>query len=145
MYQRRRLGTLGIEWHPTSLKLAVGPIENANGVVFQIPFIDPERWVDPMPEFIDAIDWEQENEIQSEDTDSEYDAAEEFSSEADHESISVGVSGDSQYSLEDSEEVNNSSKDGLRRSRRKPRKSEVSDSSLLSSAFLQLSHYYILG
>ncbi|CAA6673220.1 unnamed protein product [Spirodela intermedia] len=125
MYQRRRLGALGIEWHPPSVKFAVGPGENINAAAFQIPLIDLERWIEPIPEFVDAVDWEQENEVQSEDTDSEYDAAEEFSSEADHESVSVGVSGDSQCSPEESEVNHSTAKDGLRRSKRKNQKSEV--------------------
>ncbi|XP_078428519.1 uncharacterized protein LOC144700843 [Wolffia australiana] len=127
MYQRRRLGALGIEWHPPSLNFAVGPADGVGGVAVHIPFIDPERLLEPVPEFLDTVDWEQEIEVQSSDTDSEYDATEEFSSEADHESASVAASGDSMYSQEDSEELVCGAKDGLRRSRRKSQRPEIEE------------------
>ncbi|MQL90867.1 hypothetical protein Taro_023467 [Colocasia esculenta] len=124
MYQRRRLGALGIEWHPPSVKFAVGPADNINGGDYQFPLIDLDRWVEPVPEFLDAMDWDQENEVQSDDTDSEYDATEEFSSEGDGESAGVSSSADSECSAEESE-GNHGSKEGLRRSKRKIQKTEV--------------------
>uniref|UniRef100_A0ACD5YPN7 Uncharacterized protein n=1 Tax=Avena sativa TaxID=4498 RepID=A0ACD5YPN7_AVESA len=43
MYQKRRLGTLGIEWRPPSVNFAVGPTYNATTGEYQIiPIIDPD-------------------------------------------------------------------------------------------------------
>ncbi|KAJ8623351.1 hypothetical protein MRB53_031880 [Persea americana] len=122
MFQQRRLGALGIEWHPPSVRLAVGP---ADGQDFQMPvFADMDRWIEPLPE-IDIMDLvEQENEVQSDDTDSEYNVTDECSSEGDQRNLSTGSSGDPECSAEDSD-VDHSSKERLRRSKRKKRKTEV--------------------
>ncbi|KAK1294151.1 hypothetical protein QJS10_CPA16g01646 [Acorus calamus] len=127
MYQQRRLGALGIEWRPPSLNFAVGPAHNINHDghdVQLLPFIDLDRVVEPLPEFLDAIDWEPENEIQSDDTDSEYNVTDECSSEGERESLCFSSSGDPECSAEDSE-FDHDNKEGLRRSKRKKRKSEV--------------------
>lgn len=123
-FQQRRLGALGIEWHPPSVRLAVGP---ADGQDFQMPvFADMDRWIEPLPE-IDIMDLvEQENEVQSDDTDSEYNVTDECSSEGDQGNLSTGSSGDPECSAEDSD-VDHSSKERLRRSKRKKRKTEVSE------------------
>ncbi|XP_025796075.1 bromodomain and WD repeat-containing protein 1-like isoform X3 [Panicum hallii] len=43
MYQKRRLGTLGLEWRPPSVNFAVGPTYNATTGEYQtIPIIDPD-------------------------------------------------------------------------------------------------------
>lgn len=131
MYQQRRLGALGIEWHPPSVRLAVGP---ADGQEFQMPQLaDMDRWIEPLPD-IDIIDLEQENEVQSDDTDSEYNVTDEYSSEGDHGNLSTGSSGEPECSADDSE-VDHSSKEKLRRSKRKKRKAEVSENPFLSFKF----------
>ncbi|WOL15991.1 PH-interacting protein-like [Canna indica] len=126
MYQRRRLGILGIEWRPTSLTLAVGPMYNVTTGDFQpLPILDLEPWIEPLPEVVDAIDWEVENDMQSDDTDSEYNVAEECSSEGEPESLSNISSGDAESSAEEEISVAHDGKDGLRRSKRKKHKSEA--------------------
>nr|XP_010938293.1 bromodomain and WD repeat-containing protein 3 [Elaeis guineensis] len=123
MYQQRRLGTLGIEWRPTSVNFAVGPTYNVDTGDYQmLPIVDLDRWAEPLPEFVDAIDWEPENEVQSDDTDSEYNVTDEYSSEGEHECLSSSSSGEPVCSAGDSGDHNN---EGLRRSRRKKHKSEA--------------------
>ncbi|KAI0529449.1 hypothetical protein KFK09_001999 [Dendrobium nobile] len=125
MYQQRRLGALGIEWRPPSVKFAVGPTYNAHTGDYQIlPIVDLDRLIDPLPEFADFIDWEPENELQSEDTDSEYNATDEYSSEGEHASLSGSSTGEAEYSAADSD-VNHVNMEGLRRSKRKKLTSEV--------------------
>ncbi|XP_009384423.2 uncharacterized protein LOC103971976 isoform X2 [Musa acuminata AAA Group] len=125
VYQRRRLGILGIEWRPTSLKLAVGPTYNATTGDFQpLPIGNLEQWVEPSLEVVDAIDWEVENDMQSDDTDSEYNVTDEYLSDGEHESLSNSSSGDAESSAEDSR-VDHDLNEGLRRSKRKRHKSEA--------------------
>lgn len=126
MYQRRRLGALGIEWHPSSMNLAVGP-DFSLGQDYQMPpLADLDRVIEPLPELLDAVYWEPEIEVISDDTDSEYNIAEEYSSEGEHGSLSPASSfSDPECSAEDTE-VERSHKDGLRRSRRQKYKTEVS-------------------
>ncbi|XP_058083453.1 uncharacterized protein LOC131231314 isoform X2 [Magnolia sinica] len=125
MYQQRRLGALGIEWRPPSVKFAVGPGEHFGLQDYpMLPIPDLDRWIEPLPEFLDAMDWEQENEVQSDGSDSEYNVPEEYSSEGEHISLSAGSSGDPECSAEDSE-ADHVNKDGLRRSRRRKHKAEV--------------------
>ncbi|XP_006649960.1 PH-interacting protein-like [Oryza brachyantha] len=122
MYQKRRLGTLGIEWRPPSVNFAVGPTYNATTGEYQIiPTIDPDRW-EPLPEITDFIELEPENEIISDDTDSEYNGLDEHSSEGEQEALS-GDSSDASYS---SAEIDgdNLTDTALRRSRRKKKKSD---------------------
>ncbi|CBI36946.3 unnamed protein product, partial [Vitis vinifera] len=125
MYQQRRLGALGIEWHPSSINLAVGP-DFSLGQEYQMPpLADLDRVMEPLPELVDAVYWEPENEVISDDTDSEYNIAEEYSSEGEHGSLSAASSfSDPECSAEDTD-VEHSHKDGLRRSRRKKYRSEV--------------------
>lgn len=125
MYQQRRLGALGIEWRPSSLKLAVGPDFSLDQGYQLQPLADLDVMIDPLPEFIDVMDWEPENEVQSDDNDSEYNVAEEYSTEEEKGSLSSTSSGDSECSAEDSEDGENPM-DGLRRSKRKKQKAEVS-------------------
>uniref|UniRef100_A0A5B6ZS60 Putative bromodomain and WD repeat-containing protein 3 isoform X1 n=1 Tax=Davidia involucrata TaxID=16924 RepID=A0A5B6ZS60_DAVIN len=119
MYQQRRLGALGVEWRPSSVRFAVG----ADMSLDQDFQPDLDILIDPLPEFIDAMDWEPENEVQSDDTDSEYNVTE-YSSGGEQGSLSSNSSGDPECSAEDSE-VENTHQDGLRRSKRKKQKAEV--------------------
>ena len=81
MYQKHRLGTLGIEWRPPSVNFAVGPTYHATTGEYQIiSVIDPDRW-EPLPEITDFIELEPENEAISDDTDSEYNGMDDYSSE----------------------------------------------------------------
>ncbi|PAN50018.1 hypothetical protein PAHAL_9G492100 [Panicum hallii] len=96
MYQKRRLGTLGLEWRPPSVNFAVGPTYNATT----------------------------ENEVISDDTDSEYNGMDENSSEGEQEIMSGDSSGTS-YSSAEIDADNPNSAAHLRRSRRKKKKSEA--------------------
>lgn len=125
MYQQRRLGALGIEWRPSSLKLAVGPDFSLDPDYQLQPLADLDVMVEPLPEFIDVMDWEPENEVQSDDNDSEYNVAEEYSTGEEQGNVSSTSSGDSECSAEESEDGDDH-KDGLRRSKRKKQKAEVS-------------------
>lgn len=113
-FQQRRLGTLGIEWRPSSIKYAVGPDFTAGQDYQVIPLVDLEGMLEPQPEFLDAMLWEPEYDILSDDADSEYNVNEDNSSAAEQGSISAISSSDLEYSDDDS-----SNRDGLRRSRRK--------------------------
>ncbi|OVA02540.1 Bromodomain [Macleaya cordata] len=125
MYQQRRLGALGIEWRPSSVKFAVGPADISGLQDYpMLPLVDLDRMIEPLPEFIDAMDWEPENEVQSEDNDSEYNVTDEYSSEGEQGGLSTSSSGDPECSAEDSD-AEHSQKDGLRRSKRKKHKGEV--------------------
>ncbi|KAK8636104.1 hypothetical protein V6N13_004814 [Hibiscus sabdariffa] len=118
MYQKRRLGALGIEWHPSSTKFAIGP-DISLGQDFEMPLLeDLERVIEPLPDFMDAMYWEPENEVISDDNDSEYNVAEECSTEGEQGALCSSSSRGTESSEEDSE-VECSHKDGLRRSRRR--------------------------
>ncbi|XP_043720069.1 PH-interacting protein-like isoform X4 [Telopea speciosissima] len=122
MYQQRRLGAFGLEWRPPSVKYAVGANTSLGLQDYQmLPLPDLDRMIDPLPEFIDIMDWEPEIEVQSDDTDSEYNVTEEYSSEGEQGTAGTGSSSDPECSGEDSE-VEHSHKDGLRRSKRKKHK-----------------------
>ncbi|XVF22103.1 hypothetical protein REPUB_Repub12eG0145000 [Reevesia pubescens] len=117
MYQKRRLGALGIEWHPSTTKFAIGP-DISLGQDFDMPPLeDLERVMEPQPDFIDAMYWEAENEVISDDTDSEYNVAEECSTGGQGALCSSSSRG-TEISEEDSD-VKRSKKDGLHRSRRR--------------------------
>jgi PH-interacting protein len=125
-FQQRRLGALGKEWHSSSLRLAVGPDFNVDPDYQMLPLADLDMLTEPLPEFVDAMDWEPENEgqVQSDDTDSEYNVTEDFSI-GEQGSLSSISSGDPECSAEDSE-AEDAEVDGLRRSKRKKPKAEVS-------------------
>ncbi|KAF5192296.1 Bromodomain and wd repeat-containing protein [Thalictrum thalictroides] len=124
MYQQRRLGALGIERRYSSVNFSVGPVDVNSIQDYQmLPLPDLDRIIEPLPEFLDAIDWEPEIEVQSEDNDSEYNVTDD-PSEGEQGSLGTIFSGDSECSAEDSE-GEHSLKDGLRRSKRKKRKEEV--------------------
>lgn len=124
MYQKRRLGALGIEWRPSSVRFAVGPDFNLDQGFQMLPIADLDLLIDPLPEFVDAMDWEPEIEVLSDDTDSEYNVTEECSSGREKGSLSFNSSGDPECSSEDSE-VEGTHIDVLRRSKRKKQKVEV--------------------
>ncbi|KAF7063030.1 hypothetical protein CFC21_069563 [Triticum aestivum] len=121
MYQKRRLGTMGIEWRPPSVDFAVGPTYNATTGEYQIiPVIDPERW-EPLPEIPDFFELEPEIEVISDDTDSEYNGMDDKSSEGEQENLSGDSSGAS-YSSAEIDGNNLSDSANRRRSRRKKKK-----------------------
>ncbi|XBH66546.1 hypothetical protein VPH35_095025 [Triticum aestivum] len=124
MYQKRRLGTMGIEWRPPSVDFAVGPTYNATTGEYQIiPVIDPDRW-EPLPEIPDFFELEPEIEVISDDTDSEYNGMDDKSSEGEQENLSGDSSGASYSSAEiDGNSLSDSA--NLRRSRRKKKKSKA--------------------
>ncbi|GAV70868.1 WD40 domain-containing protein/Bromodomain domain-containing protein [Cephalotus follicularis] len=124
MYQQRRLGALGLEWRPSSLKLAIGPDITLDQYYEMPPLADLDVFIEPLPEFIDVMDWEPENEVRSDDTDSEYNVTEEDSAGGEQGSVSSSLSGGAECSTEDSD-VEGTDMDGLRRSKRKKQKEEI--------------------
>ncbi|XWS38951.1 hypothetical protein CRYUN_Cryun18bG0007700 [Craigia yunnanensis] len=123
MYQQRRLGALGFEWKPHPDNLAVGPDVSLDQDYQIPPLADLDAIVDPLPAFLEAMDWEPENEVLNDDNDSEYNVTEEFSTGGEQGSLG-SFSGDPECSSEDSE-IDDSHKDGLRRSKRKKLKAEI--------------------
>ncbi|XP_056167155.1 uncharacterized protein LOC115675964 isoform X2 [Syzygium oleosum] len=122
MYQQRRLGALGIEWRPPTVRFAVGPDFMLGQEYQMLPLADLERMIEPLPEFSDAVFWEPENEIISEDNDSEYNVTEE--SEGERGSLSAGFSSDPECSGGDSD-AKQSHRDSRRRAGRKKHRTEV--------------------
>ncbi|KAJ8766361.1 hypothetical protein K2173_022420 [Erythroxylum novogranatense] len=121
MYQKRRVGALGFDWRPPSIRLSIGPDFSLDPEYQIPPLADLDVYLEPLPEFVDTMDWEPENELQSDDTDSEYNVTEEYSSGGDQGSLDYVSSGDPDCSEESEEE----GKDGFRRSKRKKPKTEV--------------------
>ncbi|XP_065860340.1 uncharacterized protein [Euphorbia lathyris] len=127
MFQQRRLGALGVEWRPPSIKFTVGP-DFSLGLDYQMPPLeDLDRMIEPLPEFLDAIFWEPEIEIISDDADSEYNLAEDCPSEGEQGSLRYISPSDSDCSMEDSD-IDHDREDGLRRSRRRKHKTDVGSS-----------------
>lgn len=126
MYQGRRLGALGIEWRPSSVRFAVGAEISLDQEYQMLPIADLEILIDPLPELLEAMDWEPEIEVQSDDNDAEYTVPEENSSGGEQGSLSSHSSGDRECSAEDSE-AENAQEDGLRRSKRKKQKAGIND------------------
>lgn len=124
-FQRRRLGALGLEWRPSSLKLAVGPDFSLDPDFHMLPLADLDMLTEPLPEFIDAMDWEPEIEVFSDDADSEYNVAEECSSRGEKGCSSSNASDDPGCSTDNSDEED-AHMDRIRRSKRKKQKAEVS-------------------
>lgn len=121
MYQQRRLGTLGIEWHPSSVRFAVGP-DFSSDQDHILPLPDLDVLIDPVPEFMDVMEWDPEVEVISDDTDSEFNVTDSFGGDGRH--ISSTSSSDSECSEEVSE-AECSNKDSVRRSRRRKKKRKV--------------------
>ncbi|CAN4091708.1 unnamed protein product [Withania somnifera] len=124
LYQQRRLGALGIEWRPSSFRFSIGTDFNMDQQYQTFPIIDLEMLVEPLPAFVDAMDWEPEVEIQSDESDSEYHVTEEYSSGKEQGSFCSDAYANPEISYEDSE-AEDDQKDALRRSRRKKQKAEV--------------------
>ncbi|KAI7736101.1 hypothetical protein M8C21_004230, partial [Ambrosia artemisiifolia] len=124
-YQQRRLGALGFEWRPSALRFAVGTDINLVDQEYQVPPIaDLDILMDPLPEYIDAMDWEPEIEIQSDENDSEYNVTEEYHSGGEQGSLSSNASASLESGAADSEDQS-SHDDVSRRSKKKKMKSEV--------------------
>ncbi|KAH6811226.1 WD40 domain-containing protein [Perilla frutescens var. frutescens] len=114
-YQQRRLGALGIEWRPSSIKFAVGT-DIGMGQEFQIlPLPDLDVVLEPLPDFVDAMFWEPENDVIHDDNDSEYNVTEEHFSD-EQTCPSDSNSSDSVCGEEDN--VRRNPKDSMRRSKR---------------------------
>lgn len=121
MYQRRRLGALGIEWRPSSVKFAIGPDFNLGQEFAMPPLEDLDRMIEPLPEFIDAMYWEPENEFISDDNDSEYNIA----TEGEQRTLSYSSSSGAECSSEEDSEIEHSHRDAFRRLRRRKPEAEV--------------------
>ncbi|KAL4025081.1 hypothetical protein IC575_013457 [Cucumis melo] len=122
-YQQRRLGAMGVEWRPSSLKLSVGPDFNLDPDYQLLPLADLDM-VEPLPDIVDAMDWGPENEVQSEDTDSEYNVTEDYSTGGEQRSLNSNCSTDPECSSEDTG-IDDAPADGLRRSKRKKQKADM--------------------
>nr|GEU54066.1 PH-interacting protein [Tanacetum cinerariifolium] len=105
LYQQRRLGSLGFEWRPSSVRFAVGTDISLVDQEYQVPPIaDLDILMDPLPEFLDAMDWEPEIEVHSDDNDSEYNVTEECHSAGEQGSLSSNASASIECSGGDSED-----------------------------------------
>lgn len=125
VYQQRRLGALGLEWNPNSLKLATGPDFTLDPEFQMLPLADPDILTEPLPEFVDLMDWEPDIEMQSDDTDSDFDVNEDYVTGGEQGSLSSNSSVDSEGRTEDGE-TDDTKLDRVRRSKRKKQKAEVS-------------------
>ncbi|KAK4406935.1 Bromodomain and WD repeat-containing protein 1 [Sesamum angolense] len=81
MYQRRRLGALGIEWRPSSIKFAIGTDIGMGPEFHILPLADLDVVLEPLPDYVDAMYWEPENDGMNDDNDSEYNITEEYFSD----------------------------------------------------------------
>jgi PH-interacting protein len=122
-FQKRRLGALGKEWRPSSLKLAVGPDITLDRD-YQMPPLADLDLAEPLPEFIDVMEWEPEVDILSDENDSEYNVPEEYSSGKEQECLNSSTSGESGSSSGESYE-DDDHQNSLRRSKRKKHKKEA--------------------
>ncbi|CAN1281488.1 Bromodomain and WD repeat-containing protein 1 [Linum perenne] len=122
MYQKRRLGSMGLEWKPPSVKFAIGPDFSLDPVYHIFPLADLDLPIEPLPEFIDVMDWEPEQQMHSDDTDSEYNVPEEDSTGGEQGSFNSISSGDSDCSAEDSMDEG---KDDFRRSKKKKHRAAI--------------------
>ncbi|CAA0834251.1 Unknown protein [Striga hermonthica] len=127
MYQQRRLGALGIEWRPSSLRFAIGVDFSLDPDYQMLPILDLDTLIDPLPEYVDAMDWEPEIEIHSDDNDTEYQIMEDYSSGG--EQLSLNSDSDEPECTSGNSEDDESLRDGLRRSKRKNQKMEIMTSS----------------
>lgn len=116
MYQQRRLGALGIEWRPSAVRFAEGLNITLDPNYQFIPIPDLDLLIDPVPVLLDAMDWP-EVDVQSEDTDSEYNVTDDYSSERNKGKLDFNSSSDPGYSSESGAE--DAQNDALRRSVRK--------------------------
>ncbi|KAJ0259076.1 WD40 domain-containing protein [Hirschfeldia incana] len=116
LFQQRRLGALGVEWRPSSIKFSVGPDFSLGQDYIMPPLADLDRLIEPLPEFIDAMFWEPEHEVLSDDNDSEYNA--EVSSDGAKASPCSNSSNELECSSEDSD-VENIYENSYHRKRRR--------------------------
>ncbi|XP_047175749.1 PH-interacting protein [Vigna umbellata] len=123
-FQQRRLGALGLEWRPSSLRLAVGPDFNLDPDYHMLPLADLDLVTEPLPEFIDVMEWEPEVEVFSDDADSEYNVTEDCSSKGEKGCSTSNASGDSGCST-DNREGEDNHMESIRRSKRKKQKTET--------------------
>ncbi|XP_062108774.1 uncharacterized protein LOC133819520 [Humulus lupulus] len=122
-YQKRRLGALGVEWNPNSLKLATGADFTLDPEYQILPLADLDLINEPLPEFVDVMDWEPDNEIQSDDADSDFNVTLDYFSGGEQGSLSSNSSVDSVGSAEDGE--TDDTQMNRRRSKRKKQKAEI--------------------
>lgn len=125
IYQRRRLGALGIEWRPSSINYSSGAYIGLGQEYQLLPLADLDMVFEPIPEFLDATLFELENDVINDDTDSEYDIAEEIYSGDEQGNLGNGSSSDSECSEEDNKAARIHGH-GLRRSKRKNLQVEAS-------------------
>nr|XP_043640019.1 PH-interacting protein isoform X2 [Erigeron canadensis] len=118
MYQKRRLGALGLEWRPSSVRYAVGTDISLVDQEYQVPPIADLDILDPLPEFLDAMEWEPEIEVQTDENDSEYNVTEEYHSGGEQGSLSSNVSASLEGSGRDSDDQS-SCDETTRRSKKK--------------------------
>ncbi|ESQ32349.1 hypothetical protein EUTSA_v10003509mg [Eutrema salsugineum] len=123
MFQKRRLGALGKEWRPSVLKLAVGP-DITLDQDYQMPPLADLDLAEPLPEFVDVMEWEPEIDFLSDENDSEYNVPEEYSSGKEQECLNSSSSGESGSSSNESGE-DGDHQNSLRRSKRKKHKTEA--------------------
>ncbi|KAL1190949.1 Dynein assembly factor with WD repeat domains 1 [Cardamine amara subsp. amara] len=123
IFQKRRLGALGKEWRPSSLKLAVGPDITLDQDYQVLPLTDLDL-AEPLPEFLDVMEWEPEIDMLSDENDSEYNVPEEYSSGKEQECLNSSTSGESDSSSGESDEVDDH-QNSLRRSKRKKHKKKA--------------------
>ncbi|KAL8138375.1 hypothetical protein V2J09_004376 [Rumex salicifolius] len=116
-YDEPYQSALGIEWRPISINFATGPDFSIGEDIQMMPILESDTIFD-IPEILDVSFWEPENEVGSDNADSEYNASEEYASGRERESLSA-----SSYSDTDSDmqiiEVEQNENDGRRRSKRK--------------------------
>lgn len=118
IYQRRRLGALGIEWRPSSIENILGTNIGLGQEYQLLPLADLDMVFEPHIEFLDATLFEPENDVINDDTDSEYDIAEEVYSGDDQGNLGNDSSSDSECSEKDNMAAR-FHRQGLRRSKRK--------------------------
>lgn len=117
-YQRRRLGALKLEWHPPSIKFAIGTDIGLGQEYQMLPLADLD--VEPQPEFLlDAMFWEPENDIIIDSTDSEYNGTDDCLSEDEQVCLSNS-------SVDAAESDGNHIDDGSRRRSKRKKLKDVS-------------------
>ncbi|XP_047315948.1 bromodomain and WD repeat-containing protein 3-like [Impatiens glandulifera] len=96
MFQKRRLSALGIDWHPPSIKFAIGTDIGLGEEI--LPLADLDTLFEPIPYLVETLYLEPDIEAINGDTDSEYNLTDEDPTESERGSLSS-------YSLSDSEYI----------------------------------------
>ncbi|CAI0626325.1 unnamed protein product [Linum tenue] len=122
IYQKRRLGALGLEWKPSLVKFAIGPDFSLDPDYHILPLADLDLPMEPLPEFVDVIDWESVHQMQSDDADSEYNVPDEYSSGGEQGSLNSFSYGDPECSSDDSMDE---CRDDFRQSKKKKHRAEI--------------------